>query len=426
MRPKASSVLTAYLKQCNEPPWTSYFIRVDRKLRHCKAMARYVMVVAVSILAVAICLVFLAYLAFNEGDNSAQDAGEYADAGSLRMIALVFRHGARLPTELYTNDPYNTHDWEGGLGSLTPKGSMQLYNLGRTMNARYKGLLPASGLYSAENMFVLSSASERCLMSAQAFLAGFLPPVKANLPIAWQPAAINLLPRDRDYLLAQKMACPKYDQMLSDLYNRPQGDILEVIKQNTDLFKYLTEHTGQNVTNTNDVEFLYNTLYIEHEMGLTLPSWTKAVFPDKMRPLAARNLALLTETPFMRNVKGGALVTDIAKKIITKAEEPSKQKRNILLYSAHDVTLVNVMRALDIINQTSDKPDFGATLAIELHYDPNATSNHTVKIFYFNDTAVNIPRQIKLPNCNDPCSLQDFRSSIDPMFVYDFADSCKL
>jgi len=27
MRPKASSVLTAYLKQCNEPPWTSYFIR---------------------------------------------------------------------------------------------------------------------------------------------------------------------------------------------------------------------------------------------------------------------------------------------------------------------------------------------------------------------------------------------------------------
>lgn len=120
--------------------------------------------------------------------------------------------------------------------------------------------------------------------------------------------------------------------MLTDLYNRPQGDILEVIKQNADLFKYLTEHTGQvintivnipeftssercvinhnislqqNMTNTNDVEFLYNTLFIEHEMGLTLPSWTKTVFPDKMRPLAARNLALLTETAFMRKVKGG-------------------------------------------------------------------------------------------------------------------------
>ncbi|XP_075162743.1 uncharacterized protein C15orf61 homolog [Haematobia irritans] len=27
-KPKASQVLTAYLKQCNEPPWTSYFIKL--------------------------------------------------------------------------------------------------------------------------------------------------------------------------------------------------------------------------------------------------------------------------------------------------------------------------------------------------------------------------------------------------------------
>lgn len=29
LRPKASEVLTAYLKQCNEPMWTSYFVRVS-------------------------------------------------------------------------------------------------------------------------------------------------------------------------------------------------------------------------------------------------------------------------------------------------------------------------------------------------------------------------------------------------------------
>ncbi|XP_067630370.1 uncharacterized protein C15orf61 homolog [Eurosta solidaginis] len=27
LKPKASQVLTAYLKQCNEPPWTSYFVK---------------------------------------------------------------------------------------------------------------------------------------------------------------------------------------------------------------------------------------------------------------------------------------------------------------------------------------------------------------------------------------------------------------
>lgn len=47
-------------------------------------------------------------------------------------------------------------------------------------------------------MYVLSSAAERCLMSAQAFLAGFLVPEKSVLPISWQPVAVNSLPRDRD------------------------------------------------------------------------------------------------------------------------------------------------------------------------------------------------------------------------------------
>ncbi|XP_055851029.1 uncharacterized protein C15orf61 homolog [Episyrphus balteatus] len=28
LKPKASEVLTAYLKQCNEPPWTSYFVKL--------------------------------------------------------------------------------------------------------------------------------------------------------------------------------------------------------------------------------------------------------------------------------------------------------------------------------------------------------------------------------------------------------------
>uniref|UniRef100_A0A1A9UJT6 Uncharacterized protein n=1 Tax=Glossina austeni TaxID=7395 RepID=A0A1A9UJT6_GLOAU len=32
LRPKASQVLTAYLTQCNEPPWTSYFVKSPNSL----------------------------------------------------------------------------------------------------------------------------------------------------------------------------------------------------------------------------------------------------------------------------------------------------------------------------------------------------------------------------------------------------------
>lgn len=84
------------------------------------------------------------------------------------------------------------------------KGALQGYNFGVKLRKRYKNLLPSNGFYTTNEMFVRSSAAERCLMTAQSFLAGLLPPNKDhhNLPIQWQPVAINSEPRDRDKVTA--------------------------------------------------------------------------------------------------------------------------------------------------------------------------------------------------------------------------------
>lgn len=57
-----------------------------------------------------------------------------------------------------------------------------------------------------------------------------------------------------------------------------------------------------------------------------------------------------------------------------------KPDRNLLIYSGHDVTLVNVMRALDIISQTARKPDFAATLTFELHENSSLDDDLEVKV----------------------------------------------
>lgn len=79
---------------------------------------------------------------------------------------------------------------------------MQAYNLGVRLRERYRTLLPKNGFYSTKDMYVMSSATERCLMTAQSFLAGFLPPNDDDkhslLPIKWQPVAINSVPREYD------------------------------------------------------------------------------------------------------------------------------------------------------------------------------------------------------------------------------------
>lgn len=78
-----------------------------------------------------------------------------------------------------------------------------MYNLGKNVRLRYYKLLPPNGLYTKENMYVLSSYAERCQMSAASFLAGLMPPLvnRNSLPIPWQPIPINSVQRDRDYVM---------------------------------------------------------------------------------------------------------------------------------------------------------------------------------------------------------------------------------
>lgn len=87
-------------------------------------------------------------------------------------------------------------------------GASQAYKLGVKLRERYRSLLPKNGFYSTNEMYVMSSATERCLMTAQSFLAGFLPPNVDDgddddvhrhlLPIKWQPVAVNSVPRESD------------------------------------------------------------------------------------------------------------------------------------------------------------------------------------------------------------------------------------
>lgn len=54
--------------------------------------------------------------------------------------------------------------------------------------------------------------------------------------------------------------------------------------------------------------------------------------------------------------------------------------RTLFIYSGHDVTLVNVMRTLNIIDQTSKKPDFASAIYFELHQNDALEDDLEVKV----------------------------------------------
>lgn len=111
---------------------------------------------------------------------------------------------------------------------------------------------------------------------------------------------------------------------------------------------------------------LHDLLLIQKENNLTLPTWTESVFPDKLLVIAEKALTVRTQTTYMKLVRGGPMVSRIFNQMLHK-QNRKEPNRSIYVYSGHDATLMSVMRLLNLTNQTTRKPDYGATLAFELH-----------------------------------------------------------
>lgn len=374
--------------------------------------------ITVIILASVICAILASYTVLGQKQSLPEK--------TIRMAAILFRHGEKNPTDFYPNDPHARRDWIGGRGALTMRGSLQAFNLGKNLRKRYHSLLPKDGIYSHENMFVRSSYAERCIMSAQAMLAGFMPPPESssNLPLPWQPVSITTIPRKEDTIIAQKRSCFRFVVDFEETLSEPPPDLAEMNAENSALYEKLTELTGKPIKDIVDVEYLYNTLKTEEDMGLELPQWTKGIYPERLIPLAERSYRVFTETDIMKRIRGGAFLNDVYGNMESKANKTLKPNRNLFFYSGHDVTLVNVMNSMGILNQTSSLPDFASALVFELHEYGSEPKQYAVKVVYYQDSADENPSVINLINCPNPCSLESFKNSVGHLLFDDYDEVC--
>uniref|UniRef100_A0A8D8K5E8 Testicular acid phosphatase homolog n=1 Tax=Culex pipiens TaxID=7175 RepID=A0A8D8K5E8_CULPI len=118
----------------------------------------------------------------------------------LQMVLALFRHGVRSPIVTFPTDPHANYPWVGGMESLQPKGLVQLYELGQSMRARYKFLFPDHVANRKQKIYAVSSASQRCIDSAQSFLAGFLQTTTGinGSVVPKQPVPLHIIPGDQD------------------------------------------------------------------------------------------------------------------------------------------------------------------------------------------------------------------------------------
>ncbi|KAK0157701.1 hypothetical protein PV328_011406 [Microctonus aethiopoides] len=352
---------------------------------------------------------------------SSTSIGHKEHRNSLQQVAIIFRHGDRTPTETYPNDPYVNYTWEDGWGSLTKRGMLQLYNLGAWLRNEYDSLIDKK--FKSSQVQIKSSYADRCIMSAQALLAGLFPPIKKDKfinDLSWRPVPVQPIPRNLDKLITVKHHCPKLDNALKEAY---MNESKRSDKQLASYYKQLSFYTGKKIKTITDVEFLYNTLEIEDNNNLKLPEWTRQFYNETMREIAAKSLAIFTSNKLQRRLRGGPLLKEITNNMMRARNGQDKKK--LYLYSAHDVTIVNVLRAMGFTNQLL-KPEYGAALIFELVVAKDTKQNPEldVKVKYLNNTQIDMPITLEIPGCKNPCKLLDLLTTWNDILPTNWEAEC--
>lgn len=357
-------------------------------------------------------------------------SGVLGDESTLKSVVVVYRHGDRTPVDPYPNDPYlNKSYWPVGFGQLTNVGKEQHYEFGAWLRTRYNDFLPKD--YSESDIYIRATDVDRTLMSAQANLAGLYPPVTPedtwNADIPWQPIPVHTAPETDDIILAMKTNCPRYNYFMSQLMEEPYFQ--DLAKHNQPIYQYVTKNTGRKVSDILSLEFIYNTLFIEDLYNYTLPQWTKQVYPDVMRPLAALSFAIPCYNADLARLKVGPLLNDIYTRLKASAAPPTEniyhprgnapyieshskqdQPKKMWMYSAHDTTVANVLNALRVFDPHS--PPYTSAVIIELR--TSIARGTFVNIFYKNSS---VATPITLPTCTFDCSLEAFHGILAPLMV---------
>lgn len=195
------------------------------------------------------------------------------------------------------------------------------------------------------------------------------------------------------------------------------------------------------ITNLEDV------LSVQAKHNLKLPAWTDPIYPDELHGVKVRIFQLRTETPYMTRIRGGPFLTDVFQQMQQKQRR--ELSRKIAIYSAHEDTISSVMKALNVIDQATVTPEYGAALALELHCDdgmecivkvsksqflsalkrsPNWFNffQNSKQIFYNFDTYEKAPKQLMVPECPHPCRLNFLHDFISDHLIHNITQDCEL
>ena len=325
----------------------------------------------------------------------------------LIFAVTYIRHGDRAPYA-QIDSPNFKYQWPGGIGELTPEGMNQEYLLGKELRVRYIDtlhLLPA--VYKNNAIYVLSTDSNRTIMSAESLLMGLYPPGtgpkmgngSAALPDDFQPVPIRVVQGKQKNILRPEQQNPeRFKYLMDNVSHTQQAWTEENIKHAGD-FKRWSVIIGKPIKTFDDFLIFADTVRCMSLHGIPIPEGLNKDEVSKILS-AADYLTALQYVPhevayFMASGFLSQLNTDF------QLAADGKQPYKYILYSGHDTTICGIMSALGKPLQIN--PPYASHVDFELYKNG---SDYFVKVRYNGET-------VKLSD-KDILILSGFNKTLDP------------
>lgn len=361
-------------------------------------------------------------------------AQEGADQGArLLQVQLVTRHGAR---EELSKDPSTLG--EGG-AQLTAEGESQMVGLGAQLRAHYLlppgALLPELTAYSAEDVWLLSSAPDRAIASAMSLVDGLWPPSNGDQYEATQ-VPVHSLPARHDITIRAYHSCPAYHDDLEALYTSRAFE--EEEGRSLSLLETLAEEFPSEAVVDAEEQVAYvplNRLWNVFDQ-LHVTQGTMGPSPE-LRSLAS----WVEHQRFSQTTAGSKLGANLWTEIMQRAESvvasvqsatsPSvtlapavslHPPHKLVAYSAHYPTILSLLSALTLfthnptlLSEGQEIPDYAAALIVELwQWTSSTTPENTptnpderavyLRVRYKHDLTINVDTAPYL-NLGPPCDV---------------------
>ncbi|XP_044010439.1 uncharacterized protein LOC122854092 [Aphidius gifuensis] len=328
----------------------------------------------------------------------------------IEFLSVIFRHGDRTPdVGGYPNDPYKNFDFAPeGRGQLTNTGKMREYRLGEKIRELYGDFI--GDTYSPSIVNARSTDFDRTKMSLQLVLAALFKPNDKqiwNENLNWQPTIVDFVPGYLDVLMVPQQ-CPQYLKELSRVNNLPE--IQARLNKLSGLMKNLTKWTGKSIETSADIFFLYITLSIEDSLNLTLPEWTKGIYPNGLLLNGTiLHYETISYTTKLKRLNGGMLLQNITENMLDVISNKTEFKNKMYLYSGHEENVAAFLITLGVYDR--QVPQFSSAVFLELLSD---SGEYYVQVRHYKG----IPEEtitLKIPGCDELCPFKKFLKLMEPV-----------